>query len=74
MTTPRPQQRGFLPDGETPVDQSGLLDTILEIGKERQKILVAMRTALLSGDDDEALERARELTGLPLKRATSSRL
>jgi hypothetical protein len=73
MTTMRPQQRGLLPDGETPVDENSVLDAVLEIGKERRKIVVAMREALLRGDDDEALERARELTGLPTKRATNSR-
>jgi hypothetical protein len=45
-----------------------LIDAVLEIGRERAKILLAMREALLSGDEDEALERARELTGLPRKR------
>ena len=62
-----------VPDGETPVNHSSLLDALLEIGQERAKILVAMKEALLRGDDDEALERARELAGLPTKRPTNSR-
>jgi hypothetical protein len=44
----------------------GLVDVIMEIGQERAKILAAMKAALVRGDD-EALERARELTGLPVK-------
>jgi hypothetical protein len=70
MTRSR-QHRGVepFPDGEAPDNHSGLLDALMEIGQERQKILVAMKEALLRGDDDEALERARELTGLPTKRA-----
>jgi hypothetical protein len=49
----------------------GLVDALMEIGQERQKILVAMKAALLRGDDDEALERARQLTGIPTKRPNS---
>ncbi len=44
-------------------------DAVIEIARERTKILESMRAALLRGDDGEALERARELTGLPTKRA-----
>jgi hypothetical protein len=44
---------------------AGLVDAILEIGRERQRIMEAMKAALLRGDDDAALEHARELTGLP---------
>jgi hypothetical protein len=51
----------------------GVLDAVIEIGQQREKILVAMREALVRGDDDEALERARELTGLPSKRPSNSR-
>jgi len=48
---------------------SGVVEVILEIGRERQRILESLREALLRGDDAEALERARELTGLPTKRS-----
>jgi hypothetical protein len=44
---------------------AGLVDALLEIGRERQRIMEAMKAALLRGDDDTALEHARELTGLP---------
>jgi hypothetical protein len=46
----------------------GVIDAITEIARERTEILESMKAALLRGDDDEALERARELTGLPTKR------
>jgi hypothetical protein len=45
----------------------GLVDVIMEIGQERPNILATMKAALVRGDEEEALERARELTGLPGK-------
>jgi hypothetical protein len=51
---------------------SGLVDVLIKIGRKRARILEAMRRALLDGDDAEALERARELTGLPRKRLGGS--
>lgn len=51
----------------------GVIDAIAEIALERTRILEAMRAALLRGDDEEALERARELTGLPPKQAATPR-
>lgn len=48
---------------------SGLVDVLLKIGRERRRLMESLREALLRGDDAEALERARELTGLPSKRA-----
>jgi hypothetical protein len=50
----------------------GVLDAVIEIGQQRARIVEAMKEALLRGDDAEALERARELTGLPSKRSTDS--
>jgi uncharacterized membrane-anchored protein len=50
-----------------PSVNAGLLDSVVEIGRERAKILGAMKEALLRGDDAEALECARELTGLARK-------
>lgn len=47
----------------------GLVDVLMEMGQERAKILAAMKAALVRGDEEEALERARELTGLPSVRA-----
>jgi hypothetical protein len=48
---------------------SGLVDVLLTIGRERRRILEAMKAALLRGDDDVALEHARELTGLPSRKS-----
>ena len=46
-------------------DNAALIDAVLEMGMQRRKIEVAMKEALLRGDDREALELARELTGIP---------
>jgi hypothetical protein len=43
----------------------GVIDAVIEIGRQRAEILEAMKEALVRGDEVEALERARELTGLP---------
>lgn len=48
----------------------GVVDAVIKIGHQRAEILKAMKEALVRGDEDEALERARELTGLPSKRLT----
>ena len=50
--------------------EGGLVDTVIELGQQRARIMEAMRAALLRGDDAEALERARELTGVPSKQST----
>ena len=55
---------------EDPALPERLAPVIREIAEERTRILESMRSALLRGDDAEALERAREFTGLPPKRAT----
>lgn len=51
----------------------GVVDVLMEMGQERAKILTAMKAALLRGDEEAALELARELTGLPAKNPTTSR-
>jgi hypothetical protein len=43
---------------------TGLVDVLLEIGRERQRIMEAMK-----GDDDAALEHACDLTGLPSRKS-----
>jgi hypothetical protein len=48
---------------------AGLVDALLEIGRERQRIMEAMKAALLRDDDEAALEHARELTGLPSRKS-----
>jgi hypothetical protein len=63
-------RRTQLPNEQTHVSE-GLIDALMEIGQKRAEILEAMKQALLRGDDGEALERARELTGLPSKNAVA---
>jgi hypothetical protein len=57
-----------------PSANGGVVDVLIEIGQERARILAAMKEALVRGDDAEALEHARELTGLPRKNAASTNL
>jgi hypothetical protein len=51
---------------------SGLVDVLLTIGREHQRIMEAMKAALLRGDDDAALEHATELTGLTSQKSPAS--
>jgi hypothetical protein len=51
--------------GSFPV--TGLVDAILEVSRQRKAILDQVRSALLSGNDAEALRFARKLCGLPAK-------
>jgi len=50
----------------------GILDAVIEISRRQAKILEAMRDALERGDNDEALDHARELCGLPRKSKTDA--
>jgi hypothetical protein len=42
----------------------GVIDAILEVGRQRKGVLDKLRMALESGDDSGALELARQLCGL----------
>jgi hypothetical protein len=64
--------RGQDPNSQSSAGDGLLTDEMMEILEERKKIITAMNAALLRGDNDEALELARELTGLPTKRPTKS--
>lgn len=55
-----------------PSANGGLVDVLIEIGQERARILEAMKETLVRGDEAEALEHARGLTGLPRKNAASA--
>ena len=46
-------------------------DVRIKIGQERARILEGMKESLVRGDDDKALEYARQLTGLPPKQSTA---
>jgi hypothetical protein len=54
---PTPEQRN------RPV--SGVVEAILEVGRQRKAILQRLRNALECGDTDNALKFARQLCGLP---------
>ncbi len=43
---------------------SGIVDAILEIGRQRNALLVQLRTALELGQEREALSLSRRLCGL----------
>ena len=43
---------------------SGIVDAVLEIGRQRNTLLTQLRAALQSGKDDDALILARRLCGL----------
>jgi hypothetical protein len=43
---------------------SGVVDAIQLVGKQRNALFLKLRTALDTGNDDEALNLARELCGL----------
>lgn len=49
---------------ETGVSVSGIVDAILEVGRQRNALLIRLRAALQSGDDNHALTLARQLCGL----------
>jgi hypothetical protein len=49
---------------ETGVSVSGVVDAILEVGRQRNVLLVRLRSALQSGDNTQALNLARQLCGL----------
>jgi hypothetical protein len=55
-----------------PSANGGVVDVLIEIGQERARILQVMKEALVRGDEAEALEYARQLTGLPTKRSAAS--
>ena len=45
---------------------SGIVDAILEVGRQRNALLEQMSAALQSGDEKQALTLARRLCGLEL--------
>jgi hypothetical protein len=46
------------------ISMSGIVDSILEVGRQRNSLLAQLRTALQSGQDDQALAVARQLCGM----------
>ena len=54
-----------LTNAGTPLSMTGIVDAILEVGHQRLALLGQVRSALMSGNDAEALRCARQLCGLP---------
>ena len=70
ISNSREKSNSIISDSDEGIASEGLVDLVLEIGRERQRIMEAMKAALLRGDDDAALEYVRQLTGLPTTRTT----
>ena len=68
MSTTRRRQGGFATGEPTAAEVEGVLDAVMKIAEERRQVLLAMKDALIRGDEQEALELARDLTDLPRKR------
>lgn len=65
----KPNPTDFVPvNGQS----NGLVDVLMQIGRERQQRMESLRDGLLRGDDTEALEHARELTGLPSRNSPAT--
>jgi hypothetical protein len=52
---------------------SGIVDAILEVGRQRNSLLSQLRSALQSGQDDVALVLARQLCGISNHEEESNR-
>jgi hypothetical protein len=48
-----------------PLCVTGVVDAILEVGSQRKALLNQIRSALLAGEDADAIRLARQLCGLP---------
>jgi hypothetical protein len=47
---------------------AGVLDAAVDVSRRQAKIIEEMRDALERGDEEEALKKAHELTGVPTNR------
>jgi hypothetical protein len=52
------------PEPSTALNMSGVIDAVLEVGRQRKALLAQLRAALQSGNDSGALELARQLCGI----------
>jgi hypothetical protein len=50
--------------------KTGVVDAILEVGRQRKAVLDQLRAALQSGDNSQALNLARQLCGLQNEEST----
>jgi hypothetical protein len=58
------KQRARAPETAKPLNITGAVDAILEVGRQRKAVLEKLRAALQSGNDPQALHLARQLCGL----------
>jgi hypothetical protein len=63
-TQTRSEQGATRDSAQTDISLSGIVDAILEVGRQRKIVLDKLRAALQSGDDCRALDLARQLCGL----------
>lgn len=68
----RVRDRSNIPKPAIVSDSEANSAGLVAIEDERQRIMEAMKATLLRGDDDAALEHARELTGLPTHKSPVS--
>lgn len=66
-TIPLPERREkrSASNGSQQASSAAVVAAILEVGRQRKELLDKARTALLSGNDAEALRCTRQLCGLP---------
>lgn len=69
----KPTQPSSVEPRATRPDFAGILDAVMDVSRKQAQIISEMRTALENGNDDRALEKARELVGLPSKPSRDSR-
>jgi hypothetical protein len=51
----------------------GMLDAVIDVSRKQADTIAAMRTALENGNNEQALEEAKALTGLkPLTRTATT--
>ena len=73
---PEKTETGFAvtPEQRNGLAVSGVVEAILEVGRQRKTILQRLRTALECGDTDNALKFARQLCGLENEEGKGNRI
>jgi hypothetical protein len=60
----KPFHKNPSPEAPAPFSLSGVIEAIMQVGHQRKSFFDQMRSALVSGNDVEALSCARQLCGL----------
>jgi hypothetical protein len=70
------KQKSRVSDTGPSPNMQGVIDAVLEVGRQRKAVLTQLRAALQSGNDSGALELARQLCGMGNEEShrTNSRL